>query len=78
MSVLRWALVSKHHTLATLLKKFGIQSKLHPAHKNLVMFKYSQISSPMNEPIVQACRGCILDSDDNWNYVARPFDKFFN
>jgi hypothetical protein len=32
----------------------------------------------MSSELVQQCRGLILDEDDNWNIVARPFDKFFN
>lgn len=32
----------------------------------------------MGSPIVQECRGLILDEDDNWAVVSYPFDKFFN
>ena len=45
--------------------------------KNLVMFKYDQIESDMSLPIVQECRGLILDFDTN-GIVSFPFKKFFN
>ena len=45
--------------------------------KNLVMFKYDQIESDMSLPIVQECRGLILDFDTN-EIVSFPFKKFFN
>ena len=59
-------------------KPLGIKAKRHSAHQNLVLLKYNQIDSPMSHPIVQECRGIILDEGDNWNVVARGFDKFFN
>lgn len=45
---------------------------------NLVLLKYDQIESPMADPLVQQCRGVILDEADEWRVVSRPFDKFFN
>ena len=42
-----------------------------------VLLKYSQIDSPMWDPIVQECRGLILDRRD-WHVVSWPFAKFFN
>ena len=44
---------------------------------NLVLFKYSQIDSDFFNPIVQECRGIILEKD-TWRVVAYPFKKFFN
>ena len=44
---------------------------------NLICFKYSQIDSDFNEPLVRECRGIILEKD-TWNVVAYPFNKFFN
>lgn len=32
----------------------------------------------MDVPLVQECRGLILDEDDDWRIVAWPFKKFFN
>lgn len=61
-----------------LKERFGIKSKQHGRYPQLIQFKYDQIESPMGERIVQECRGIILDAEDNWRCVARPFDKFFN
>ena len=55
-----------------------VKTKRHPKYPHLIQFKYDQIESPMGDPVVQECRGLILDENDNWNVVARPFDKFFN
>ena len=44
---------------------------------NLVMLKYNQLTSDFSEPIVQECRGIILDKR-NWEVVLFPFFKFFN
>ena len=57
---------------------YGITAKPHPELPNLVQFRYDQIDSPMGLRMCQEARGVILDSADNWNVVARPFDKFFN
>ena len=44
----------------------------------LVLFKYNQIESDFNEPIVKEARGIILDSFDGWKVVRYAFNKFFN
>ena len=44
---------------------------------NLVLFKYSQIDSDFFNPIVQECRGIILEKD-TWEVVAYAFRKFGN
>ena len=44
---------------------------------NLVLFKYSQIDSDFFNPIVQECRGIILEKD-TWRVVAYAFRKFGN
>lgn len=59
-------------------KNYGIVAKQHPKYPALWQFKYDMIESPMGEPIVQECRGIVLDFDDDFKAVARPFDKFFN
>lgn len=43
----------------------------------LVSLTYNQIDSPKTHPIVQECRGLILDIH-NLDVVCRPFDRFFN
>src|ERR1019366_8453836 len=65
-------------SIADLEAAYGIKSNRHRAFPHLVMLKYSQINSPMNEPIVQQCRGIILDESNDWAVVSYPFDKFFN
>lgn len=65
-------------TLADLTSRYGIEVRRHGTIPNLVQLKYNQIKSPMHEPIVQECRGLILDEDDSWTIVAWPFRKFFN
>lgn len=62
----------------SLKRDLGIDHKRHGSHPNLVLFKYNQIESPMANPIVQECRGIILDQDNDWNIVAFGFMKFFN
>ena len=54
---------------------YGIKVKDYPEQK-LVVLNYDQINSPKMEPIVQECRGLILDYA--LNVVCRPFDRFFN
>lgn len=65
-------------TPESLKTKYAIKYKAHGKYPNLIQFKYDMIESPMGEPIVQECRGVILDSANAWDVVARPFDKFFN
>lgn len=65
-------------TLDQLKTNFGINHRRHRDHPNLISLKYDQIHSPMHEPLVQECRGLILNEEDNWGVIARPFDKFFN
>ena len=45
--------------------------------RNLLMLKYSQVDSDMSIPLVQECRGLILDAD-TFEVVSFPFVKFFN
>lgn len=65
-------------TLQQLNEQYFVKTTRHSAHPNLVLFKYNQIFSPMDEPIVREARGIILDESDDWRCVARGFDKFFN
>jgi len=70
--------VSIDITLNSLYETYKIKTKQSTIYPNLYLFKYSQIESPMQERIVQECRGIILDSNDNWNVVSYSFNKFFN
>ena len=78
MSKLQTALRSGEETLESLASKYSIKVKPHPKYPALVQLKYSQIDSPMGNELIQECRGCILDTSRNFEFVARPFDKFFN
>lgn len=66
--------------LNALQKNYRIKIKIHSKYKELYQFRYSQIKSPMSSPIVQECRGLILQkhNDKKWSLVAFPFQKFFN
>ncbi len=65
-------------TLAALAETYAIKSVRHKTYPNLILFKYSQIASDMSLPIVQECRGVVLDENDNWRVVCRAYDKFYN
>jgi hypothetical protein len=78
MSLLQDGLRNGTITLESLTRDLAIKVKRHGKYPQLVQLKYDQINSIMGDPIVQECRGIILDSEDNWRIVARPFDKFFN
>lgn len=60
------------------VKALAISVKPHPRYPNLLHFKYDQIDSPTDNPLVQASRGVILDSADNWKPVCWGFNRFFN
>lgn len=64
--------------LDKLTEKLAIKVKRHKEFNNLVLLKYNQLDSPMGNPVVQKCRGIILDEDADWNIVSYPYDKFFN
>jgi hypothetical protein len=59
-------------------RRYSIRTARHAQHPNLVLFKYHQTDSPMSEPVVQHCRGLILDEASGWQAVAWPYNKFFN
>jgi len=66
------------HTLADLAKHYAIKATYSKVNPSLVLLKYNQIDSPMGSPIVQECRGLILDEANDWAIVSHPFHKFFN
>lgn len=68
----------KWYTPEQVKEKYGIKFRRHTYFHNLVLFKYSQIESDMSKKIVQESRGIILDEENDWEIVGRPFDKFFN
>jgi hypothetical protein len=68
----------KANGLESLCERLAIKAARHGRYPNLVLLKYDQLNSPMDEPVVQQCRGIILDQADGWRVVCRPYDKFFN
>lgn len=56
----------------------GIKVKRHPKYQNLILCNYSQIDSPKSHPVVQECRGIILDEDAGYSPVNFPYKRFFN
>jgi hypothetical protein len=66
------------NTLQNLKEQFAIKAQQHPQHASLYHFTYDQIESPSSHPIVQECRGLILDSARGWEVVAFPFRRFAN
>jgi len=44
---------------------------------NFVLFMYNQIESDFNIPLVQECRGIVLEKD-TWKVLCFPFTKFWN
>ena len=65
-------------TLDALAAQHAIKAVRHPAFPSLVLLKYNQIASDMSVPLVQECRGIILDEADGWRVVSRAYGKFFN
>jgi hypothetical protein len=61
-----------------LKNRFAIDAKRHSEYPNLVLLKYSQIESNFAEPIVQECRGVVLDELNDWRVVCWSFRKFHN
>jgi hypothetical protein len=64
--------------LEELCARFGVRARRHGGYPNLVQLKYSQIFSPMHEPVVRECRGLVVDEADGWRVVCRAYDNFFN
>lgn len=78
MSELETVRFLREHGLTALTDRYKITVKRHQSCESLVFLKYGRIDSPMGEPIVQECRGLILDEADGWRVVSYPFLKFFN
>lgn len=68
----------RENGLKRLQEDLKIKVTRHGSYQNLVGFKYNGIESPMGNPVVQACRGLILDEDNDWRVVCYPFQKFWN
>jgi RNA ligase-like protein len=66
------------HGVSALVDRLHIIVRRHGQYQNLVHLKYNQIESPMDDPVVQECRGIVLDCDDDYRVVSFPYKKFFN
>jgi hypothetical protein len=66
------------NTPQQLKEELGINCKVDSEYPNLHLFKYDQIESPKNHPVVLECRGTILDKINNWGIVSFPYNRFFN
>jgi hypothetical protein len=60
-----------------LADEFHVSVKRHPVYPHLVHLKYDQIETPRND-VTNRCRGCVVNENDNFNYVCRPYNRFFN
>ena len=68
----------REHSLEELKSEYKLFIKQDREYPELFLFRYDMINSPMGDPLVQECRGVILNSEDNWNIVSLPYYKFFN
>jgi hypothetical protein len=68
----------RQKALGALEAEYAVNAKFSERHPNLVLLKYDMIESQMGRPLVQECRGLILNSGDNWRIISFPFRKFFN
>eukprot|EP01125_Pyxidicula_operculata_P006706 TRINITY_DN2304_c0_g1_i1.p1 TRINITY_DN2304_c0_g1~~TRINITY_DN2304_c0_g1_i1.p1 ORF type:complete len:1245 (+),score=308.37 TRINITY_DN2304_c0_g1_i1:1-3735(+) len=68
----------QNHTIGELCKKYTLKSSRHQTHLNLVQLSYSQTGSPVEDPLVQECRGLVLDTKNSFKVVCFPYKKFFN
>eukprot|EP00007_Cunea_sp_BSH-02190019_P003781 CAMPEP_0174238278 /NCGR_PEP_ID=MMETSP0417-20130205/10799_1 /TAXON_ID=242541 /ORGANISM="Mayorella sp, Strain BSH-02190019" /LENGTH=472 /DNA_ID=CAMNT_0015317099 /DNA_START=33 /DNA_END=1451 /DNA_ORIENTATION=+ len=64
--------------LEWVMRKYRLKMARHSDHPQLVQLHYDQLKSPLSSPIVQECRGVILDESANYAVVHLPFTKFFN
>lgn len=66
------------NTLAMLMTEFSIKCTYHDDGR--VILNYHMIDSykDRHNPIVMECRGLVLDSNNNYELVARSFSRFFN
>ena len=56
--------------LKQLQTKYKINNRRHTKHNNLILLKYDMLSSTMQDPLVQECRGLILDEKNDYAIVA--------
>lgn len=67
-------LIDNNKDFSLLEKEFGIKVTEEEHH---VLLKYDQLNSPKMNPIVQECRGLVLDKH-TLDIAAKAFNRFFN
>lgn len=60
-----------------LVEEFAIKATFVD-DEDIVVLNYDQIRSPKNHPVVDECRGLILESRYPFKIVSQKFDRFFN
>jgi hypothetical protein len=68
----------KENGVDSLKINLGISINHHGKYPNLICLKYNQIESPRDHPVVQECRGIILDENEDYKIVSRSMNRFFN
>ena len=76
MKDLSLALKSGEVTLQYLVDVLGIKAKEYK-EEGLIVLNYNMFVTPKDNEFGKQCRGVILDTKA-FNYVCRPFDRFFN
>lgn len=72
-SLLIQNLLREGQSFLDIAAKYDLEVQTHPKFPHLRWFG-NQNCSNMHDPLVRQCRGLVLDSNDNWNVVARPLD----
>lgn len=61
-----------------LQQELFIKVREHKYHPHLLCLNYSQVDSPLSNPIVKECRSLILDSHNCYKPISFPFSRFPN
>lgn len=66
----------KENSLEKLIEEFAIKVVEHDTDP-IIILNYNMIDSPKFNPIVDECRGLVLEKD-TWRLVAKGFNRFYN
>lgn len=64
-------------SIHSLVRKYKLKHRSHYYYPELVTLKYDKMADNLEIPLVQECRGLIINTK-TLEVVARPYDKFFN
>lgn len=73
----RTLIASNPNWLDVLVSEYKINAARCSVDNHLISLKYNQLESPMHEPIVQECRGMVVNTNTN-QVLAFPMKKFWN